>query len=148
MFTQKKDTKLKRRIFIFLVFFLSLFLVCNILIINGCTKNNTEAKTAESRETDSTLENNSTQPESERSSNENVTESTEEPAGITEETLSEEEIIAEANDILKQEEKPSLLFTLLDKNISGLSNENANKALDNLQQLLKFISISFWIPNL
>jgi len=148
MFTQKKDTKLKRRIFIFLVFFLSLFLVCNILIINGCTKNNTEAKTAESRETDSTLENNSTQPESERSSNENVTESTEEPAGITEETLSEEEIIAEANDILKQEEKPSLLFTLLDKNISGLSNENANKALDNLQQLLKFIRISFWIPNL
>ena len=148
MFTQKKDTKLKRRIFIFLVFFLSLFFVCNILIINGCTKNNTEAKTAESRETDSTLENNSTQPESERSSNENVTESTEEPAGIIEETLSEEEIIAEANDILKQEEKPSLLFTLLDKNISGLSNENANKALDNLQQLLKFIRISFWIPNL
>lgn len=134
---------MKRKLFIFLVFFLSLILVCNILIINGCAKNNTETITVESQETAFKQENSSTQSENESSANENGTESTEEPASITEETISEEEILTEANDIFKQEKKPSLLFTLLDKNSSGLSNENANKALENLQQLLKIYETKY-----
>ncbi|MBM3700559.1 MAG: hypothetical protein FJW68_06595 [Actinobacteria bacterium] len=122
---------MKRKIIIFLTFLLLLIFACSVLIINGCAKNNTDAITEASPETGPVKDNNSTLP-----SDEIDTEITEETTGPNHETMPEEEILAEADNILKQQEKPVLLLTLLDKNISGLGKENANKVLDSLQELL------------
>ena len=70
-------------------------------------------------------------------------ESTKESVSITEEMLSEEEVLAETKNMLTSGAKPSILLAFLSENIANLSVENANKAFDDLEKLLKIYEIKY-----
>ncbi len=126
----------------FLVFLISVILICSSLVLNGCARNSSSAATDSSQA--SVSEPDKTTPtETKSMPQESQIESTEGSVSITEELLSEEEVLAETKNMLTGEVKPLIFLAFLNENINTLSLENADTAFDDLEKLLKIYEIKY-----
>ena len=132
---------MKKKLSNFLSISLSIILICSFVILSGCARNIPDTASASSQA--SVQEPAETQSGNESVSGGSEIESTEESVTVTEELLSEKEIITEAEKMLEQESKPSILLEFLDENIRNLGMENANRAFDDLEKLLKIYEVRY-----